>query len=187
MASLPLLVITLSSMINVPLEIASTEDMAIHSVHILRPPNGVDHSIVYGATHDAIKAWEDANPDIMFHVVDYYHEADVTIVYEYHDYQFGSYVKLWNTIYIGLGGDCNGVYKHYGFSIIKHTTAHEIGHYFGYGHTDDKDSVMYSPVFNPSKDAMESNPDVNIPNVNIPNVIKPQFKINVHDNFPDYC
>ena len=50
-----------------------------------------------------------------------------------------------NVITIRLGNDdCHSNYQVYDTVSLKHTIAHELGHYLGLRHNDDKDHLMYS-------------------------------------------
>ena len=159
----------------------------MHMVYISHNIN--DH--IMHATSMGINVWNDDNPDIAFHIVDHLHEADVSIEYRENAIGFGTHTRSYdgifqsvnNNIYINLGSDdCDGKYVSYPYDVIKYTVAHELGHYFGYKHTDDKSSLMYS--IHPSRGGYESYVDIGY---NLPVMERQQIIADAFEAYPNKC
>ena len=110
------------------------------------------------------------------------YEADVKIVWR--DYMkddlLGEHKVYWNDddeavkhrIIVRLGADdCNLDYKLFPHELLKHTIMHEMGHYLGLGHTDDKNHLMFSYDMS-NEDLAQMYDDLNL---NIPYTEKPKM------------
>ncbi len=97
------------------------------------------------AVYEATKAWEDANPDMEFFLVDRPEDSNVLIQWvkefgvEHVGFALGS-----DFIEVGLGdSECLDQWFPYSSDYVAYILAHEIGHILGHEHVDDPDDLMY--------------------------------------------
>ena len=103
-------------------------------------------SVMYLST----TAWEDANENLNFYVVENWEDADFRVQWvkefgvEHVGYAYGN-----QFIEVGLGdSNCGNQWNPYSEGYISHIMKHEIGHIFGHEHNDDPDSIMYPVALN---------------------------------------
>ena len=131
---------------------------ATHTISYDHIPDYVDASVVTAALEDAAHAWETDNPSINFEIVQ--GDADMKIrwsqwmpndllgKYSSFNTMLGNKTVTKHEISIRLGqDDCSSNYQQFSHGILKHTIAHEIGHYLGLRHIDDPNNLMYADGF----------------------------------------
>ena len=131
---------------------------ATHTISYDHIPDYVDASVVTAALEDAAHAWETDNPSINFEIVQ--GDADIKIrwsqwmpndllgKYSSFNTMLGNKTVTKHEINIRLGqDDCSSNYQQFSHGILKHTIAHEIGHYLGLRHIDDPNNLMYADGF----------------------------------------
>ena len=132
--------------------------ISIYTVSYDGIPDYVDAKLIKESMNDAIQSWEINNPLIDFIIVE--NDADLAINWARNMYSnnLGLYTAknittngeliIKHNILIRLGDyDCNSRYQQYSNAALKHTIAHELGHYLGLRHIDEQDSLMYASGF----------------------------------------
>lgn len=125
----------------------------IHTISYDDVPEYVDPNVVILALEQALHSWESSNAFLDFEIT----ESDSNLHIEWRRWMPSGGLGL-HTVYgpeyngtessiiaIRLGNDdCHSDYQPYSTTSLKHTIAHEIGHYLGLRHIDDEDHLMYS-------------------------------------------
>ncbi len=136
--------------------VVQNDSKTLHSISYDEIPDYVDPVAVKAALEDAIDAWEKDNPSIDFRIVDgpdedlnigwvHWMDAGNLGLYTAHNVTLDDQIVTKHNIDIGLGDDdCASEYQQYSHDALKHTIAHEIGHYLGLRHIDDPNHLMYS-------------------------------------------
>ena len=128
----------------------------LHTVSYDDIPVYVDKPTVERAISDATRVWDMANADVDFTIV----ESDADVNIQWVRYMPGSTLGLHRasvtddgirerhaiTVRLGID-DCHSVYQPFTHAALQYTIAHEIGHYLGLRHVDDKTHLMYSGEF----------------------------------------
>ncbi len=135
---------------------ASLHEYETHTVSYTDIPDYADPDLATPALEHALYAWEYSNTFLQFEIVE--SDADLHIewmrwipagnlgLHTVFDKESGSAENHVITIRLG-NDDCHSDYQLYHTESLKHTVAHEIGHYLGLRHIDDEDHLMYSGEF----------------------------------------
>ena len=149
-----------------------------HTISYGEIPDYVDSQTVREALEQAVQAWESVNPSASFKFVA--DDADLNVEwskwlpkgrigsYASHNETVNDKIVTKHRINILLGSnDCNSNYQQYSHDALKHTMAHEIGHYLGLRHIDEADNLMHSGVFLDDADNIftHNNRGYNIPEI----------------------
>jgi len=97
------------------------------------------------AIPDAIKAWEDANPNLHFYLTSDQQQADLVIqwVKDFGQIRNGQEI-VGKVVQVGLGDSvCSGNWEPFSSDYVTQITEHEIGHFLGFQHTTNPNDVMY--------------------------------------------
>jgi len=97
---------------------------------------------------DATKAWSDANPNIKFWTAPSEQQADLYIqwIRDYGTNPVGETISG-QVIQIGLGDShCGGKWQPFSSKTLYHIALHELGHFLGFEHSNDPNSIMYPSV-----------------------------------------
>ena len=154
-----------------------------HRVSYEVVPDYVDEQIVKSALNDAMRVWNLANEDVNLLLVE--SDADLNIAwtrwmpdstlgqYSFYNITINDETTEKHTITIRLGNDdCHSAYQQYSYDSLKHTVAHETGHYLGLRHVNYDGHLMYSgELFNVDPIDVYDNRGYNIPKVNKPEVL----------------
>ena len=102
---------------------------------------------------DAVSTWDEANGSIDFTIV----ESDADVNVSWNRFMPASRLGLYSaqvsdagdrerhSISIRLGiDDCHSEYRPFAHDALKYVIAHEMGHYLGLRHVDDKNHLMHS-------------------------------------------
>ena len=152
-----------------------------HTISFSAIPTYVDESTVERAVIDAAREWDMANPNVDFTIVD--SNGDVNI--NWTRYMPGSALGLHrasvtddgtregHSITVRLGiDDCNSTYQQFTHGAFQYIIAHEIGHYLGLRHIDDKLHLMYSgELVNVDSARVYDNKNLGIPNMERPEIM----------------
>ena len=138
-----------------PQELLTTSEPASnrHTVSYDDVPAYADKPTVERAISDATRVWDMANTGVDFTIV----ESDADVNIQWARYMPGSTLGLHSavvtddgtrerhsiTVRLGID-DCHSTYQQFTHKAIQYTVAHEIGHYLGLRHVDDKMHLMYS-------------------------------------------
>ena len=141
-----------------PQELLTTSEPASnqHTVSYDDVPVYADEPTVERAVSDATRVWDMANTGVDFTIV----ESDADVNIRWARYMPGSALGLHSAIVTDDGNrerhsitvrlgidDCHSTYQPFTHKTIQYTVAHEIGHYLGLRHVDDKTHLMYSGEF----------------------------------------
>ena len=141
-----------------PQDLLTTSEPAsnIHTVSYDDVPAYADEPTVERAVSDATRVWDMANTGVDFTIV----ESDADVNIRWARYMPGSALGLHSAIVTDDGNrerhsitvrlgidDCHSVYQQFTHKTIQYIVAHEIGHYLGLRHVDDKTHLMYSGEF----------------------------------------
>lgn len=127
-----------------------------HTISYGNIPDYVDSESVVHAVQNSIHAWESSNPALDFDIIE--SDADVNIIWLrwmphgglglHTVFNIESETDASHTITIRLGNDdCHSDYQQYSSEALTYIIAHEMGHYLGLRHIDDRDHLMYSGEF----------------------------------------
>ena len=159
---------------------ASGQPAASHAVSFSGIPAYVDEAIAERAAFDAVWEWNTANPNVDFTIVK--SDADVNISWA--RYMFGSALGLHSanvlddgtrerhsiTVRLGID-DCHSDYRQFAHETLQYTIAHELGHYLGLRHVDDKSHLMYSgALFNVDSAQVYDDLNLGIPHLERPGI-----------------
>lgn len=106
-------------------------------------------SYASNAIYAGTKAWEDANPGLHFYQASSEEEADLIVqwIRDYGTSYLGETIGG-GVIQVGLGSSaCTGQWHPFSTETVDLIAKHEIGHFLGFDHTSDPDSIMY-PTLN---------------------------------------
>lgn len=159
---------------------AASQPGVVHAVAFSDIPEYVDRPIVELAVIDAVQKWDAVNPGMDFVVAK--SDADVNI--KWARYLPGPGLGLHqatvaddgtrkgHTITVRLGiDDCSSEYRPFSHGTLQYIIAHEIGHYLGLRHIDDKNHLMYSgELFNVDAARVYDDLNLGIPRLERPDV-----------------
>lgn len=132
--------------------IVEPREYEVHTISYDDVPDYADPSLAVPALEQAIQAWESPNAFLTFETV----ESDADLQITWRQWMPGGGLGLHtvfnsvdrgsnNVIAIRLGNDdCHSDYQVYSTESLKHTIAHEIGHYLDLRHIDEEGHLMYS-------------------------------------------
>lgn len=166
--------------------------LTTHTISYAAIPNYVDSDTVISALNDAIYAWEADNPSIDFVIVQDNAGLDIDWLHfamgyagKYSSYNVtdGDKITIKHRIEIVLGqDDCNSEYRQFSHNALKHTIAHELGHYLGLRHIDEPNNLMHSDGFPNDTDSLFS---YNTQGYNIPVIAKAEYRFMVTEEILD--
>ena len=125
---------------------ASAQQQQVYYVYVEPIP---DYATSYASNviHDATSAWQDANPNLKFSNTDNQDQADVVIqwIKDYGDVNGRAGETIYGKIIqIGLGdSNCLKRWQPYSTNTVTHIAQHELGHFLGFQHSSDPNSIMY--------------------------------------------
>ena len=163
-------------------EILTTSEPAsnIHTVSYDDVPVYADEPTVERAISDATRVWDMANTGVDFTIV----ESDADVNIQWARYMPGSALGLHSarvtddgnrerhsiTVRLGID-DCHSTYQPFTHKTIQYIVAHEIGHYLGLRHVDDKTHLMHSgDFFNVDSIRVYDDRNLGIPHVERPEI-----------------
>ena len=166
-----------------PQEILTTGEPALnrHTVSYDDVSTYADKSIVERAISDATRVWDMANTGVDFIMV----ESDADVNIQWARYMPGSALGLHSaivtddgtrerhsiTVRLGID-DCHSTYQPFTHKTIQYIVAHEIGHYLGLRHVDDKTHLMYSgDLFDVDSVRVYDDRNLGIPYVERPEIV----------------
>ena len=169
-----LFLISMISLTALDTSAAMTEDAGVlHTISYDNVPGYADVPMTELAVLDAVLAWNTANKDVQFVIVEYDPDVDISWRYYMSDSILGEHRARLNDdgqlekhrIVVWLGADdCNLDYHLFPYELLKHTVMHEMGHYLGLRHIDDVNHLMYSPEsFDVDSVQMYDDLNLNIP------------------------
>ena len=160
--------------------VTEPREYEVHAIAYDDVPDYADPSIAVSALEQAIQAWELSNAFLTFEKV----ESDADLQITWRQWMPGGGLGLHtvfnsadrgssNVIAIRLGNDdCHSDYQLYSGESLKHTIAHEIGHYLNLRHIDEKGHLMYSgELFD-----VDTGATYDDQGYAIPDIAEPQFK-----------
>ena len=165
-----------------PQEILTTSEYAsnIHTVSYDDVPVYADEPTVERAISDATRVWDMVNTNVDFTIV----ESDADVNIQWARYMPGSALGLHSarvtddgtrerhsiTVRLGID-DCHSTYQPFTHKTIQYIVAHEIGHYLGLRHVDDKTHLMHSgDFFNVDSIRVYDDRNFGIPHVERPDI-----------------
>lgn len=177
-----LFLVSMISMTTLDTSAAVTEDgVVLHTISYNNVPGDDYIPMTELAIIDSVMMWNTANESVHFVIVEY--DPDVNISWRDHmpDSILGQHRTSLNDegdwekhrIIIRLGSDdCNFDYQLFSYETLRHTIMHEMGHYLGLRHIDDRNHLMYSedPF---DVDSAQAYDDMNLV---IPYVEKPEIE-----------
>ena len=151
-----------------------------HAVSFSNIPVYVEESVVKRAVIDAVREWDMLNPNVDFIMT----ESDADVNINWVRYMLGSTLGLHrasitddgirerHSITIRLGiDDCHSNYQQFTHGTLQYIIAHEMGHYLGLRHIDDKSHLMHSEEFF-NVDSVQVYDDLNL---NVPYLERPEI------------
>ena len=159
---------------------ATPQSGASHTVSFSDIPAYVDESLVERAVIDAVREWDMINPDVEFTIV----ESDADVNLSWARYMPGASLGLHrasvtdegnrerHSITVRLGiDDCHSDYQQFGHGTIQYIIVHEMGHYLGLRHVDDKSHLMHSgDLFNVDSADVYDDLGLGIPHLERPEI-----------------
>ena len=159
---------------------ASGQPTASHTVSFSNIPAYVDKTVVERAAFDAVWSWNAANQDMDFTIV----ESDADVNISWTRYLPGSTLgrhsanviddgtRERHSITARLGiDDCHSDYQQFTYETLQYTITHELGHYLGLRHVDDKSHLMYSgALFNVDSAQVYDDLNLGIPHLERPEI-----------------
>ena len=161
-------------------EPASGQPAASYTVSFSDIPAYVDEAIAERAVFDAVWEWNMANPNVDFTIV----ESDAGVNISWARYMPGSTLGLHSanviddgtrerhsiTVRLGID-DCHSDYQQFAYETLQYTITHELGHYLGLRHVDDKSHLMYSgALFNVDSAQVYDDLNLGIPHLERPEI-----------------
>ena len=158
----------------------SAQSSASHTLSFSDIPAYVDGAMVERAVIDAVREWDMANPNVGFTIV----ESDADVNVSWVRYMPGASLGLHrasvtdegdrerHSITVRLGiDDCHSDYQQFGHGTIQYIIAHEMGHYLGLRHIDDKSHLMHSgDLFNVDSADVYDDLGLGIPHLERPEI-----------------
>ena len=159
---------------------ASNAASGRHAISYDSIPVYADESTVVRALIDAVRIWDMANAGVDFAIT----ESDADVNVRWARYLPGSALGLHqaavtddgtrerHSITVRLGtDDCHSNYQQFTHEALQYTIAHEIGHYLGLRHVDDKSHLMYSgELFNVDSAQVYDDMGLDIPHMERPEI-----------------
>ena len=159
---------------------ASNAASGRHAVSYDSIPAYVDEPTVERALIDALRVWDMANAGVDIAIT----ESDADVNIRWVRYLPGPALGLHqaavtddgtrerHSITVRLGtDDCHSNYQQFTHEALQYTIAHEIGHYLGLRHVDDKSHLMYSgELFNVDSAQVYDDLDLDIPHMERPEI-----------------
>ena len=132
----------------------STQVRDTHTISINKIPSYGNLKTINDAIGGAIQGWNYVNPNMNFNFVK--SNGDVNINLVRHLGGLGVHrasvtddgIRERQSITVKVGiEDCHSKYQHFTKQTLQYIIAHELGHYLGLRHIDDKNHLMYAPGF----------------------------------------
>ncbi len=149
----------------------------LHTISYAEIPDYADSDAVLSAREYAIHSWESSNSFLDFEIV----ESDADLNIEWEKWMLGAHTvfdttsggDMYNRIAIRLGNDdCHSVYQPYSTESLRHTIAHELGHYLELRHIDNRDHLMHSEdFFNTDSASIYDNKGYVVPKITNPEIL----------------
>ncbi len=138
--------------------IQNVQEPQIHKISYAPIPEYVDSEILLSALANAVHSWESENPQIDLQIVESDPDLEISWsrwmkgstlgVYRVYNSTINGTVVSNHEIMIRMGNDdCHSIYQPYSAESLTHTIAHELGHYLGLRHINNRDHLMHSDEF----------------------------------------